>query len=225
MRHTCEHCSTNYDIPDDKIATKRLRVRCSRCRGIMWVVGRSSKEQPPPLPPPKGPFYYSANGRVVGPLSGPAIAEMARCGELTARSYVYAAGWKRWRRVIETPALSWLYDAVVTAQLYATKSRTDVFSQAALLSDEHGYFPDPTLKSGLIVLDQASQKRLLKLAQKNGIIEPRRGFSFLKGFAAAAAASLFVGAGLGVAAHLYGLAHAVPSLTSLLNQALQVASL
>jgi len=48
----------------------------------------------------------------------------------------------------------------------------DPFANAALLSDGHGWFPDPTLKSGIFVLDEQTQSQLAKLAQTGALAMP-----------------------------------------------------
>ena len=33
MKHACEHCQQRYDIPDEKVLGKILKVRCKTCGG------------------------------------------------------------------------------------------------------------------------------------------------------------------------------------------------
>jgi hypothetical protein len=56
-----------------------------------------------------------------------------------------------------------------------------------LLSDGLGYFPDPTLKSGLVMLDAGTQRELHAAAVKHGYVVVNQAQQGLWGVAATAA--------------------------------------
>ena len=227
MRHTCEHCGTRYEIPDAKIEGRRVKVRCQHCEGVMMVVGPGAEAPEMPGAPASGIFFYADHGQPAGPVGPFILLEKARTGIIGARSYIWTPGMKGWERVIESPSLRWLYDAVMETQLKA-ETGGDVFDRAALMSDGRGYFPDPTLKSGVILLDQTAQHQLETIARQQGLIpeipDDEPGLLSLTGMAVAA--SLALGAIVGTAAFLMGWGEQLPALSSLLGSAVQgIASL
>ncbi|MFH1807334.1 MAG: AgmX/PglI C-terminal domain-containing protein [Pseudomonadota bacterium] len=74
MKFSCESCGTTYNLPDDRVAGKILKIRCRRCEHINTVDGSllSSEEAAPaeasPAPPP--PVFPSAPAPATAP--GPA---------------------------------------------------------------------------------------------------------------------------------------------------------
>jgi predicted Zn finger-like uncharacterized protein len=219
MRHRCEHCNTLWKIPDHVVTGKRLKVRCTRCAQNMWVLGPGALLAPPPLPP-RGPYFYNAGTKVYGPVTGARLLVLARDRKVNARTYVYSEGLGRWQRVVEAPRLRWLYDEVVTSNIIHGWPQDELFTRSALISDGNGYFPDPTLKSGLILLDQCAQDRLHALAAKNGLVPraPRRQ-RWAASLAAAAAVAMLIGAGIGTAAYSLGWADTIPPLSSVVGGA------
>lgn len=167
MRHTCEHCATLYEIPDDRVAGKFLKVRCQKCRATMHVVGL----RPLDAAAKDGAVWWCAIfGTPHGPYREDEIASLVATGDIHARTRMWCAGMNCWERVCESETLCWVYGAVVAraAEDPRTMGIGSVFDRAALLSDGAGYFPDPTLKSGIIVLDETAQRDLARLAAGQG---------------------------------------------------------
>jgi predicted Zn finger-like uncharacterized protein len=167
MRHNCEHCDTAYEIPDAKVAGRFVKVRCTCCRGTMHVVGvnvgrpRAAAER----------WWCAFNNQARGPFSREEILLFVDLGDVSARTRLWKPGMAGWERVCESASLGWAYAHVVerlTAdELLIAREPTrtwDPFQNAALLSDGHGWFPDPTLKSGIFMLDEQTQAHLNKLA-------------------------------------------------------------
>ncbi len=171
MRHTCEHCHTVYSIPDHKVAGRFVKVRCQSCRGTMHVVGLNTAgtqraEQ----------WWCAWKGQPKGPFSREEVLLFVDLGEVSARTRMWRSGMPGWQRVCESTTLSWVYARVVERlseeELLLARSPTrsyDPFENAALLSDGQGWFPDPTLKSGIILLDDATQAQLAHLAAKGSL--------------------------------------------------------
>lgn len=169
MRHTCEHCKTGYEIPDDKVAGRFLKVRCQRCQGTMHVVGLRALD----AAGENGAVWWCALGNEpLGPYREDEVLSLVEAGSVHARTRMWCAGMNGWERVCESETLAWVYSEVVeqlAVSAYAPQAdrmASNVFDRAALLSDGKGYFPDPTLKSGIILLDDTMQRSLERLARK-----------------------------------------------------------
>ena len=161
MRHTCEHCSTAYEIPDDKVAGRFLKVRCQKCLGTMHVVGLRALD----AAGNDGAMWWAAIGNAPrGPYRRDEITALAVVGDIHAKSRMWRSGMPGWERVCESFELSWVYEEVLAAT--CESECPDPFARAALLTDGHGYFPDPTLKSGIILLDDDTQRALQTLVAK-----------------------------------------------------------
>ena len=230
MQHSCEHCGTRYEIPNQKIQGRRVKVRCQNCENAMLVVGPGAEEADQGAAVPRsGIYYYAHQGQPVGPVGPYSLREQAREGIIGARSYVWNPSFDGWQRVIESEDLRWLYEIVLDTQLAQQQQLKDAFDQAALLSDGRGYFPDPTLKSGVILLDQNAQRQLENLAEVRGLmpaLPEQQEHSAWRYAPAALAASLLLGMAMGTAAFMLGWGEHIPALSSLLGQGLQtVASL
>ena len=192
MRHTCEYCAQRYEMPDHKVIGKVLKVRCKTCQGVMHVVGPregfdpEGEHRPPTLTgvkaykpgqsgedvSHKGRVWWAGiGGRAHGPFSTQEVERLIDRGDIHARTRMWQSGMKNWVRISESPTLSFFMEAVVqrTAEdqkLLAGRDPSCVFDRAALLSDGNGYFPNPTLKSGWLVLDENTQKYLETCAQQ-----------------------------------------------------------
>jgi predicted Zn finger-like uncharacterized protein len=173
MRHTCEHCHTLYEIPDHKVAGRFVKVRCKSCSGTMHVVGVAGGKR-------RGDQWWVAvQGRPCGPLSREDVLAFVDAGDVSARSRMWRPGMPGWERVCESTTFSWVYARVVARlsedELLLAREPTrsyDPFANAALLSDGHGWFPDPTLKSGIFVLDEQAQAQLAQLAKTGALTMP-----------------------------------------------------
>ncbi len=196
MRHTCEHCETAYEIPDAKVAGRFVKVRCGQCKGTMHVVGVKARDTTK--------YWCAIRNEPKGPFTRDEILLFVDLGEVSARSRMWRPGMQGWERVCESEGLHWVYARVVerlTAdELLIAREPTrsyDPFANAALLSDGNGWFPDPTMKSGIFMLDDKTQAQLQRLAETGVFHAPvarpggARAFSSL--VAAAAGAAMAVG--------------------------------
>jgi predicted Zn finger-like uncharacterized protein len=169
MRHTCEFCETRYDIDDVKVAGKFLKVRCRVCNGSMHVVGVDMRAA--------GTWWVCIGGTAMGPYFQDAVKELVKVGDVHAKTKMWTKGMPGWSRVCESDALAWVYAAIVehtaTDELKSLPL-DDVLARAALVTDGSGYFPDPTLHSGVIVLDEKTQADLRALYERGQKRERRR---------------------------------------------------
>jgi hypothetical protein len=93
---------------------------------------------------------------------------------------MWRPGFPQWERICEAPELTWVYAAVVERasedqELLAGREPSAVFTQAGLLGDGGGYFPDPTLKSGWLILDDRTQNFLHQRVQAQRAAAERGG--------------------------------------------------
>ena len=199
MKTRCDHCQARYDIPYERVIGKVLRVRCKRCQDVMVVVGPTlafaeGDARPPTLTgiaafsgeAPRGrlreddaPLWWAGiSGKPHGPYTKDEVLSLIDRGDVHARSRLWRAPWACWERVCESPLLGWAYERAVArsaedAALLHARERTGVFERAALVSDGDGWFPDPTLKSGWIVLDEETQAYLETCARRGMFAEHR----------------------------------------------------
>lgn len=187
MKVTCESCDTRYAIPEERVAGKVLLVRCKQCRDVMRVVGPSDHfdidvHVPPPtlthaIPanfgaalaePIEEPIWWvGIEGRPHGPYNRQDISRLVGRGEINAETLMWASPWTQWERVAESAALRWVVELCLTAIGEGEGStQSDPFSAAGIVSDDGGYFPDPTLHTGWLVLDERTQHQLETWAQR-----------------------------------------------------------
>ena len=193
MRHRCEHCGQRYSIPDEKVVGKVLKVRCKVCQGVMAVMGpradfNAKRDARPPtltgiqpyrpsqkqLPSSGGRVWWCGiGGKPHGPFAESELDRLITRGDVHARTRLWRSGMEEWERICESPRLSWVYEKVIerhTEDSYLLEERdpTLVFDRAALVGDEGGYFPNPTLKSGWLILDEKTQHHLETCALQAG---------------------------------------------------------
>lgn len=112
------------------------------------------------------PIWWAAiGGKPHGPYTREEVLALCGRGDVHARTRLWRAPWGEWERICEHSSLAWAYEGVVervgrdVAALHAGL-HGDVFADAGLVSDGEHYFPDPTLKSGWVVLDEETQRYL-----------------------------------------------------------------
>jgi hypothetical protein len=203
MKIDCHCCHARYQIPDERVVGRVLKIRCKRCSDVMEVVGPTAitpgQEDPPSLAqvrpfipglnmplvtaPPvqleQHPVWWAAiAGRPHGPYTQGEVLALVDRGDVHARTRLWRPPWREWERVCECAALRWAYEAVVdrvgrdVAALDAHQGSTDVFAAAGLVTDGESYFPDPTMKSGWVILDEETQRYLETCARRGWALEP-----------------------------------------------------
>jgi predicted Zn finger-like uncharacterized protein len=197
MRHACEHCHTAYEIADHKVAGRFVKVRCKMCNETMHVVGVKADAAPSER------FWCAIKGQPRGPFNRQELELLVSLGDVSARTRLWQPGMKGWERVCESSRFAWVY-ALVEQTLSAdelilacepTRTNLDPFASAALASDAPAWFPDPTLKSGIFLLDDASREQLARSGLERAARAPspadRGAFGAI--VAAAAGAAMAVG--------------------------------
>lgn len=116
-------------------------------------------------------WWAAVGGKPHGPYTRQEIFALIERGDVHARTRLWRAPWGEWERICEHPALRWAYERVV-AQLGRDVAvmhgggQADAFAAAGLVRDGEHYFPDPTLKSGWVVLDEETQRYLDTCAKR-----------------------------------------------------------
>jgi predicted Zn finger-like uncharacterized protein len=197
MRHTCEHCHTAYDIADHKVAGRFVKVRCKMCQQTMHVVGVKADTTPSER------YWCAIKGQSRGPFNRQEVELLVSFGDVSARTRLWQPGMKGWERVCESSRFAWIY-ALVEQTLSAdelilarepTRTTLDPFAAASLASSSPAWCPDPTLKSGVFMLDEQARDQLAQLSfDSPAQRQPRAGRSALGAVVAAAAgAAMAVG--------------------------------
>ena len=143
MRFECEACGASYSLSDERVAGRRLKVRCRQCGAMVEVVGASSARSLEDEPTRQ----YSAaqlevitealkraapessdeavadqrwhaviGGEQVGPIDRAYLREQVRQGRVTGRTYVWSAEIDRWAPITEVAALADLLEEQVAAE-------------------------------------------------------------------------------------------------------------
>lgn len=206
MKIRCESCHTRYEIPNERVAGRVLKVRCKRCEYVIEVIGPTAAfdTAADPLPPTltgvkaygalngsaypeqtlvtagaplfvpleSQPVWWAAiGGKPHGPYTREEVVALCARGDIHARTRLWRAPWTEWERICEHAALAWAYEAVVERvgrDVAALRGELtgDAFASAGLVSDGEHYFPDPTLKSGWVILDEETQRYLETCARR-----------------------------------------------------------
>jgi len=161
MKHTCEHCASAYEIPDERVAGRFLKVRCKRCKGTMHVVGLRALDA-------KGEngaiWWCSVANEPRGPFREDEVRALIEMGDVHERTRMWCMGMPGWERIYESETLEWASNHVIDCGLRKdARDPTLVFERAALLSEALTYTPDPTLHSGVLLLDEGTRETLRRL--------------------------------------------------------------
>jgi predicted Zn finger-like uncharacterized protein len=97
MKFYCDHCGTKYEIADEKVRGKVVKVRCKSCEEIIVVRGKSGGDSDE-----RGEeWYYSVDGETFGPMSATELRQVYADGEVGADSHVWKAAFGDWKPVTE----------------------------------------------------------------------------------------------------------------------------
>lgn len=88
MKITCQSCAAKYSIADDRIAGRRVKIRCKRC-GDEMVLGSS-------LPAPTLELFVLVDGDQRGPLTVADVRALASTGEVDADTLGWHASLADW---------------------------------------------------------------------------------------------------------------------------------
>lgn len=128
MKITCEHCATQYHIPDDKVAGKAFKIRCKQCGQFIVIRGTLATEGLVPIdggttvtegnqsPASSQPlaavplenearWYAVIRQERVGPFSTETVRAQLNSGEIMPSTYVWREGFTDWTEARLVPEL------------------------------------------------------------------------------------------------------------------------
>ena len=98
MRFSCSQCDTRYRISEQRVANKRLKVRCKTCGAVIVVTGHrsSSDASNSSVAPRVTAWFVAVDGARRGPLGLEDLQALREQGLITDESYVWCEGMARW---------------------------------------------------------------------------------------------------------------------------------
>ncbi len=116
MQFQCARCDSKYQISDEKVQGKTVKVRCKSCGAMIVVKGQRllNKSLSPRLqetslrttaqvPSATTPWYVSLQRSKHGPISESEVIDLLENGSLNARSYAWTSGMSDWQRIGTIP--------------------------------------------------------------------------------------------------------------------------
>jgi predicted Zn finger-like uncharacterized protein len=135
----CDNCQHRYNIADEKVRAKTVKVRCRHCQHLITVVGpaeeaveerttmmsieqverlrkEGSSSQPAAPAAEAGPEWLAMiKGKQSGPFDLRGVAELVRVGEANGRTYFWRQGMAEWKRGSELPELASVFPTAIPA--------------------------------------------------------------------------------------------------------------
>lgn len=124
MKFLCPNCKAKYQISDEKIAGRTLKMDCRRCNHAIVIrgdrltgSGAAARPQAPAAPAPRRPaappsspaaldgWHAAIQDVPVGPLSRDELSKKMAAGAVNEASLVWREGLEDWRPLREVPEL------------------------------------------------------------------------------------------------------------------------
>ena len=174
LRVRCKRCKNVMKVVGPTHAfDPRLHQHPPTLTGIKpYHAGQDSAPVQTSVQYAEGPVWWCGiGGRSHGPFSPGEVYKLIQRNEIHARTFMWRKGMESWERIGESPRLAFAYNWLVQragedVSLLGPREATNVFDQVALVSDGNSYFPDPTLHTGWLVLDDRTQAYLETAAKK-----------------------------------------------------------
>jgi len=101
MKVVCETCEAKYQIPDERVAGRRLKIRCRKCGGVMEARGDElvGAVQSARSAARSAEWFTSIDGTPIGPLSTDEIVSRISTGVLEWDAHVWREGYAEWKTV------------------------------------------------------------------------------------------------------------------------------
>jgi predicted Zn finger-like uncharacterized protein len=103
MKVECATCQARYQIPDERVAGRKLKIRCRKCSGAIIVRGDQlvapveETTQQAPAGYASTEWHVSIDGAQHGPYAIEQMASMLRNGQLSWDAHVWRDGYAEWR--------------------------------------------------------------------------------------------------------------------------------
>lgn len=127
MKVVCETCEAKYQIPDERVAGRRLRIRCRKCGGVMEARGDELPSQAAPAATIE--WFASVDGTPIGPLTTDEIVSRISTGVLEWDAHIWREGYAEWKTV---DAADTLVRAVASSRGAINDERPDSTERTSL---------------------------------------------------------------------------------------------
>jgi predicted Zn finger-like uncharacterized protein len=99
MKFSCGECQAKYQIPDERVAGRKLKIRCRKCGAAISLRGDPTIEGIAGLQPAKSSveWHVSIEGDQHGPYATDQMAGMLRGSQLDWEAYVWREGYGDWK--------------------------------------------------------------------------------------------------------------------------------
>jgi predicted Zn finger-like uncharacterized protein len=103
MKVECATCQARYQIPDERVAGRKLKIRCRKCSGAIIVRGDQlvapveETTQQAPAGYASTEWHVSIDGSQHGPYALDQMSSMLRNGQLAWDAHVWRDGYAEWR--------------------------------------------------------------------------------------------------------------------------------
>lgn len=110
MKFYCDQCHTKYQIADEKVVGKTVRMKCRKCEAPILIRGAELSAAPESVQydgqsgDPVG-WHVAVNGAPAGPFQVDALRAMASSGHLDIQALAWRDGMADWKPIPEIPEL------------------------------------------------------------------------------------------------------------------------
>ncbi|MGD8859921.1 MAG: GYF domain-containing protein [Myxococcales bacterium] len=126
MKVVCEGCQAKYQIPDERVAGRKLKIRCRKCNGAIIIRGdllgaqapRAHPEEPVTVAAAVDEWHVSLDGEQHGPYDTPQMVEMLAAGQLGWDAFVWREGMADWEMASDCQPLREVYGADTDADVH-----------------------------------------------------------------------------------------------------------
>ncbi len=124
MKFSCQNCAAKYQISDEKVAGRTVKMKCRKCGTIIPIraapstgsmaaapVVRAQSLRPhqpvseAPIPAVAAEWHAGIGGASIGPLSKGEIEKRVADGSVTPETFVWREGMDGWEKISEIPEL------------------------------------------------------------------------------------------------------------------------
>ena len=113
MKVVCDACHAKYQIPDERVAGRKLRIRCRKCGGAIIVRGDHGTGELQPSAPAASAapassdveWHVSLDGEQHGPYPTEQMGGMLRAGQLEWDAYVWRESYADWKAASDSDTL------------------------------------------------------------------------------------------------------------------------
>lgn len=107
MIFLCGNCQAKYQLPDERVAGRTVRMKCRKCAHLIEVKGPA----PETSADAQQGWYAGIDGKPTGPMSQDELARKLEAGVMTGETLVWREGLDGWKPLAEVGELSALVAA------------------------------------------------------------------------------------------------------------------